>query len=296
MVIEKIFWVAKRSFLEFFYVAKDLLDSETGYWYKDYSLFNMVNKMRKDIYSVPSLIKAFRMLEVISESGMDMSISELSRKVGLSKGTVFAIASTLQHLGVLVRDPVSKKFSLGYTLLELGRKAFVRKDLREIARKPMENLVEEIQETVFLGVLNGDHVTILDVVEPKGELKITAPSGTRLPLLAGATGKVFLATMGMERAGEVIDALGLTAYTPNSITDVDRYIQELEEVREEGFATDDEEYIRGVRAVACPLETDPLPHAMWVVGFSRSLDNKKMGRVIDELRKTSHFISEALRR
>ncbi len=256
----------------------------------------MVNEMGKDIYSVPSVTKAFRILEVISESGMDMSISELSRRLGLSKGTVFAIASTLHHLGVLVRDPVSKKFSLGYTLLELGRRAFVRKDLREVARKPMENLVEEIQETVFLGVLNGDHVTILDVAEPKGELKITAPSGTRLPLLAGATGKVFLANMDRDRAREVIDSLGLTGYTPNSITDVDRYIQELEEVREKGFATDDEEYIRGVRAVACPLEADPLPHAMWVVGFSTSLDNKKMGRVIDELGKTSHFISEALRK
>jgi DNA-binding IclR family transcriptional regulator len=70
---------------------------------------------------------------------------------------------------------------------------------------------------------------------------------------------------------------------------------ELLKVRERGYATDDEEYIRGVRAVACPLEADSLPHAMWVVGFSRSLDNKKMGRVIDELGKTSHFISEALR-
>ena len=255
----------------------------------------MLNEMQKDIYPVPSVMKAFRMLEIISESGVDMSISELSRRLGLSKGTVFAIASTLEHLGMLVRDPVSKRFSLGYTLLELGRRAFFRGDVREVARKPMEDLVEEIQENVFLGVLNGDHVTILDVVESKRELKITAPTGTRLPLLAGATGKVFLATMDRDRAREVVNSLGLTAYTPNSITDVDRYIEEIEEVRQKGFATDDEEYIRGVRAVTCPLEADPLPHAIWVVGFTTSLDDKKMGWVIAELRKTSHFISEALR-
>jgi len=247
-------------------------------------------------YSVPSVIKAFKMLEIISESGIEMSISELSRKLGLSKGTVFAIASTLEDLGVLVRDPVTKKFSLGYTLLELGRRAFVRGDVREISRKPLQDLVEEIHENVFLGVLNGDHVTILDVVESKRELKITAPSGTRLPLIAGATGKVFLATMDRERAREVVNSLGLAAYTPNSITDVDRYMEEIEEVRQKGFATDDEEYIRGVRAVACPLEADPLPHAIWVVGFTTSLDDRKMGWVIDELRRTSHFISEALRR
>ena len=256
----------------------------------------MVNKKGKVEYSVPSVIKAFKMLEIISESGMDMSISELSRGLELSKGTVFAITSTLGKLGVLVRDPVTKKFSLGYTLLELGRKAFTREDVRKVAREPMEDLMEEIQETVFLGVLNGDHVTILDVVESKRELKITAPSGTRLPLLAGATGKVFLANIDRDRAREVIDSLGLTAYTPNSIIDVHRYMEELEEVKERGFATDDEEYIRGIRALACPLGADPLPHAIWVVGFSASLDDKKMVWVIDELRKTSHFISEALKR
>jgi len=250
---------------------------------------------RKD-YFVPSLMKAFRMLEILSESGRDMSISELSRGLGLSKGTVFAIVSTLGYLGVLVRDPVTKKFSLGYTLMELGRKAFVREDVRKVARKPLEDLVEEIQETVFLGVLNGDHVTILDVVESKRELKITAPSGTRLPLLAGATGKVFLANMEKGRAKEVINSSGLTAYTPNSITDIHRYIEEIDAVREKGFATDDEEYIRGVRAVAYPLEVDSLSHAIWVVGFATSLDDKKMGWVIDELGKTSHLISEALRK
>lgn len=262
--------------------------------YTEY-LFNMVNEM-KDNYSVPAVVKAFKVLEIISKSEMDLSISELSRRLGLSKGTVFALVSTLEDLGVLIRDPANKKFSLGYTLLELGKKAFVRRDLREVARKPMENLVEAIQESVFLGVLNGDHVTILDMVEPKGELKITAPSGTRLPLLAGATGKVFLATMGMKRAREVIDSVGLKGYTPNSITDVDRYIEELLEVRRKGFATDDEEYLRGVRAAAYSLETGPLPHAMWVVGFSMSLDDAKMDRVVDELGKTVRFISRALRR
>jgi DNA-binding IclR family transcriptional regulator len=261
---------------------------------KDDKSFYILN-MRKDPYFVPSLIKAFTVLETISESGMDMSISELSRRLRLSKGTVFAIACTLEHLGVLVRDPITKKFSLGYSLLELGRKAFVREDVREVARKPMEDLAGEIEETVFLGVLNGDHVTILDMVESKRELKITAPTETRLPLLAGATGKVFLATMDTGRAREVINSLGLTRYTPNSITDVDRYMEEIEQVRERGFATDDEEYIRGVRAVGCPLEAHPLSHAMWVVGFTTSLNDRKMDRVMEELRKTSQFISEALR-
>jgi DNA-binding IclR family transcriptional regulator len=283
------------SFSSFLEISRKPLTGKKVPGIHSYNSFNIVNKMAKRDYFVPSVIKAFKMLEVISGSGGDMSISQLSRRLGLSKGTVFAIASTLEHLGVLVRDPVTKRFSLGYTLLELGRRAFVRADVREVARKPMEELAEEVQETVFLGVLNGDHVTILDGVESKRELKITAPSGTRLPLLAGATGKVFLAAMERDTAREVIHSLGLTAYTPNSITDVDRYIEAVDAAREKGFATDDEEYIRGVRAAACPLQADPLPHAIWVVGFTTSLDDEKMGWIVDELRKTAHLISEALK-
>jgi DNA-binding IclR family transcriptional regulator len=60
---------------------------------------------------------------------------------------------------------------------------------------------------------------------------------------------------------------------------------ELLKVRERGYATDDGEYIRGIRAVACPLEADPPSHAIWVVGFNRSLDDKKMGWVIEQLGK-----------
>ena len=108
----------------------------------------MVNKMTRDDYSVPAVVKAFKVLEIISKSEMDLSISELSRRLGLSKGTVFALVSTLEDLGVLVRDPANKKFSLGYTLLELGRNVFIRRDVREVARKPMEDLVEAIQETM----------------------------------------------------------------------------------------------------------------------------------------------------
>ena len=107
--------------------------------------------------------------------------------------------------------------------------------------------------------------------------------------IAGSLAKRF----GMEEGGELKAPILEFYYKDDALHDP--MINE-DHIRVFGFATDDEEYIRGVRAVACPLGAHPLPHAIWVVGFSSSLDDGKMARIIEDLRKTSHFISEALRR
>jgi len=140
-----------------------------------------------------------------------------------------------------------------------------------------EELMERTHASVFLGVLNWDHVTILDVVEPRTDLKITAPIGTTIPLLAGAAGKVFLSKLAEEEVRRIIKTKGLTRFTEKSITSTERYLQEIRAARENGFATDDEEYIPGVRAVAAPIkEAAPLLSAIWVVGLKASLDEERM--------------------
>ena len=158
-----------------------------------------MNGMKKITYSAPSVKKAFRILDILSNSPRGLGVTDLSKQLKIGKSTVLGITTALEELGVLVRDPVQKKYSVGYTLLELGRKAYAKMELKEIARRPMENLMAKVGETIFLGVLNGDHVTIVDVVESPNEMKITSPPGTRLPLLVGATGRVLLAQLDREK-------------------------------------------------------------------------------------------------
>ena len=146
--------------------------------------------MKKVIYSAPSVKKAFKILHTVADSSTGLGVSDLSKQLKIGKSTVHGITAALEEMGVLVRDPLHKKYHVGYTLLELGRKAYVKTDLKDVARRPMERLMRQVGETVFLGVLNGDHVTILDVVESPNEMKITSPPGTKLPLLVGATGRV----------------------------------------------------------------------------------------------------------
>jgi DNA-binding IclR family transcriptional regulator len=252
--------------------------------------------MKKTGYSAPSVKKAFKILQAIVDSPSGLGVSELAKKLSVGKSTVHGITTGLETLGVLVRDPIQKKFNLGYTLLELSRRAYARIELRDVARGPMERLMEKIGETVFLGIMNGDHVTILDVVESHNEMKITSPPGTRLPLLVGATGKVFLAQFEEKRAKEIILKTEMVRFTSKSITDQKKFLKEVEETKKRGYAIDDEEYMLGVRAIAAPILTNSPPlAAIWVVGFSSGLNDQKMERVILEIRNTAQEIAQSMR-
>jgi len=251
--------------------------------------------MKKSTYSAPSVKKAFKILHIIADSSSGLGVSELAKQLNIGKSTVHGIASSLEELGVLVRDPIDKRYNVGYTLLELGRKTYGRIDLREMARVPMERLMERVGETVFLGVMNGDHITILDVVESHNEMKITSPPGTRLPLLAGATGKAFLSLLDEKVAKEIIRKVGLIRFTSRSVTDPKKFLKEVEEAKQRGYAFDDEEYLLGVRAIAAPIQIGSLPPAaIWAVGFTSSLNDQKVERVILEIQKTAREISRSI--
>ncbi|MBA4392474.1 MAG: IclR family transcriptional regulator [Desulfobacca sp.] len=253
--------------------------------------------MKEIKYSAPSVKKAFSILEAIGESSSGLGVSELGKKLKIGKSTVHGITLALEELGVLTRDRAHKKFTIGYTLMDLGRKAYRKIELvTDVAQSPMEALMGEVGETVFLGIMHGDHAIILKAVESHNELKITAPIGSRVPLLAGALGRVFLAQMEEEKAIEVVQKKGLRVYTANSVTDPKQFLEEVAEARRKGFAIDREKYILGVTAVASPIETISLPPvAIWVVGFSPSFSEKKMEKVIQEIQKAAMEISRLIK-
>jgi IclR family KDG regulon transcriptional repressor len=243
-------------------------------------------------YQAPSVKKAFQILKLISDTASGLGVSELARSLGMGKSTVHGITSALEEMGTIIRDPSTKRYTLGLTLFELGRSAYSQVDLRALARPVMEELMERAQESVFLGVLNGGHVTILDMVESRQDLKITSPIGTTIPLPAGATAKVFLGAMEEDKIKEIIRTRGLIRYTEKTITNPERYLEEIRRVRANGYATDYEEYIPGVRAVASPITAKGHRiSAIWVVGFRTSLNDHKMKEIIGATKEAAEEIS-----
>jgi len=246
-------------------------------------------------YQAPIVKKEFIILKAISQSAKGLRISEISNMLNISKSTVHGITAALDDQGAITRDSVSKRYTIGITLMELGKAAFERIDFKELAQPVMEELMEQCQESVFLGIRNNDRVTVIDIIESRKDFKITSPIGTSLPLLAGATGKLFLSRMEPKDLQKYLHSDPLIRYTANTITDPDQYEKELIKVRKNGFAFDDEEYISGVRAVAAPIKRyGAYIPAIWVVGFKASMTQKKIPAIIEQTRDAADKISRKL--
>ncbi len=246
-------------------------------------------------YQAPAVGKAFSILDRLSRSDDGMGLSELAEALEMSKGTVHGVIAALEDLGAVLRDPRTRRFTLGFTLIELGKRAFSQIDLKELARPVLEELMERTEETAYMGVLNGNRITILDVVESRQDLKIASPQGSNISLFAGATGKVILGSMEEERYKRLVMEGEIPRFTENSITDPKRYIMEIEEAKERGYATDYEEYLLGVWAVACPIKGwKQVPSAVWVVGFKTGLNEKGMEVLVENTLQAAAEISEKI--
>ncbi len=247
------------------------------------------------MYQAPTVKKAFQILELIAGEEKHLTISDLSRELGISKSTVHGITRALEEAGALYRDRSSKRYTLGTTLFELARIGYARIDLKDTARPVMEKLMRATKQSVFLGIRSGNHVSILDIVESTQDLKITSPIGTRVPLLAGALGKAFLAHMDNKRAMSLVRSIGLRKFTNNSITDPNRYMNRVEEARESGYGLDDEEYIQGVRAAAAVIKRSGQPmSAVWTVGFTPSMGADRMTYIALETRRAAEDITRKI--
>ena len=248
-------------------------------------------------YGAPSIKRAFAILNAISASRDGLGVSGIARMLNIAKSTTHGMTQALEEVGALIRDPRTKRYKLGFTLLEIGRRAYSQIDLQALTRPVMEDLMEKTRTSVFIGTLNLDRIIVLDIVEARQDLKITAPIGTTMSVFAGAAGKVFLATMGTDEAELFIPEKGLPRFTDNTIVEPELYFQELEKVRQQGFALDDEEYIMGVRAASAPINgLGQLKSAIWVVGFKAGLDDARLESVALETKKAAEKISKRIQK
>ncbi|MDP2646492.1 MAG: IclR family transcriptional regulator [Desulfobacterales bacterium] len=246
-------------------------------------------------YQAPAVHRAFQLLKVVAESHREVGLSELAKRLSFSKSTTHGLIRALVQTGALAQSPRGKKFFLGPGIVELAFKNWNYFRVSEQARPVLDALRDAIGETVFLGVLSRSQGIIIAKAEAMKPFKISSPLGTSIPLLAGAVGKVFLAQLGDSQAAEVIREHGLTQFTARSIVNEKEYFAELARVRRQGYALDDEEYLPGVRAVACSLGNHRgLPLAIWIVGFAASMADEVLPRIIGETLKAAQALQSLL--
>ncbi len=202
--------------------------------------------------NVQSVDRALGILETLSINPKGLGVGEISERTGLHKSTVHRLLATLIDKGY-VKQNTHCNYQLTLKLFELGSKLVEELDMLEVARPYLSQLMECVNEVVHLVVLEGNAIVYVDKVEPDKTIRMHSRIGIRRPLYCTAVGKAILSTMEdeeVERIWENSDIKELTEYT---ITDLDKMKEELENIRNKGYSTDEQENELGVRCIAIPL-------------------------------------------
>jgi DNA-binding IclR family transcriptional regulator len=246
-------------------------------------------------YFVPAVKKAIMILEYLKNNNEGSTLSEISVNLKIPKSTTFRILKTLNYYDYVNQDIGSDLFTLGIRILALANATRGKNNLVKIALPYMENLTSKTKETSKLGVIKNYQVMVISKVESPKKMSITTEIGNTFPIHAGAASKLLFAYL-PEKEIDYLLAQPFKKYTPNTITNPVKLKSELYLIRKQGFAEDNEEYVEGIKALACPVLNERAQVIAAVsIPFLISKENgEKRNKILKDLLVCSQNISDAL--
>ena len=201
-----------------------------------------------------SVRKTMQLLETLANQA-DAGVTELSRRLQMHKSTTYRFLNSLSELKYVRRDPDTERYSTTLKLFELGSAVVQRIELWREANPIMERLAHETEETVHLAMLEDDRLVYLHKIESTQTLRVSMMSriGQTAPLHCTGLGKCLLAFSAPRTAERIIKKHSFTKFTETTITSASNLYAELQQIRDLGFAVDNEEHERGVRCIAAPI-------------------------------------------
>jgi DNA-binding IclR family transcriptional regulator len=232
--------------------------------------------------SVSAVQTTLDILETLRQNG-EMGITELTDEVPVSKGTVHNHLSTLRHNGFVVKT--DDRYQLGFRFMDLAHHAKRRVGIYDLVQQEVDKLAEESGEMALY--TQAEHGLGICLYRSKGENAVQTPlyEGQRRELHHTAVGKAILAHMSREEVEAIIDQRGLEAKTENTITDATALFEELDEVRERGFAFNREETIPGLVGVGAPItdQHGDVTGAISIIGPTSRLNGDRFYEEIPEM-------------
>ena len=188
-----------------------------------------------------TLLRGLTLLEMISEARAGATVTDLAIGTGLDKGTVSRLLATLRAAGWANQSPEDRRYRLAGKALALSHDYTNRVDLRALAIPLLSELRDEWDETVHLGVIEGDDVVYVERLEPTAVVRVVSIVGQRTPVPRTAMGKAFLAALPADEREVRVKEMRLEASTDRTITDQDRLLADLERSARRGYAVDNRE-------------------------------------------------------
>lgn len=207
--------------------------------------------MANENQTVPIIHKMMAILDYIEGHGEGATLTQICHDLELPKTTVFRILKTLEEHRVLEYGEEHRRYTLGPRLMSMagGVKA---KDILSVSRPVMEAVSAKLAETCKLSVAEETGVVVVSVTQSPTGFGIFTQVGRTFPYHAGAASKVCLAHRSETFVSRIVSE-GLSSFTERTITNPVALRNELELIRQQGWAIDDEEYVKGIVAIAAPI-------------------------------------------
>ncbi|SFS21818.1 IclR family transcriptional regulator [Yoonia litorea] len=202
---------------------------------------------------IPTNLRLLLLLEEVAKAGVPVTPAVVNEVLGLPKPTIHRLFATAEAEGFLQRDLDGRSYSPGRRMRLLANNTLSSERIRTVRVAIIRKLATHVGETCNLAIPEREGMFYLDRVETHWPLRIQLPVGTQVPFHCTASGKMYLSSLRTDYLSRFLQNYELTKLTERTITDPTALKDEVAQVRERGFATDDQEFMPGMTAIAVPV-------------------------------------------
>jgi IclR family KDG regulon transcriptional repressor len=242
--------------------------------------------------SIQVIERMMHLLDALAGHSAPINLKQLAAQTGLHPSTAHRILAVMVDNRLVDRvEPGT--YRLGIRLLELGNLVKSRISVRQEALPYMQKLHQQLGETVNLSVRHADEVVYVErTAASNSMMRVVQIIGARAPLHITAVGKIFLSDDGPEKSRQYMQRTGLPRYTENTLTDAQRLARELDQIRTQGYALDNQEAEKGVSCIGAGIYND---EGRLVAGLSVSAPSDRLNKGwAAHVKTTAENISRAI--
>nr|WP_288305670.1 IclR family transcriptional regulator [uncultured Romboutsia sp.] len=250
---------------------------------------------------VQSVDRALRIIEFLAENPTGAGITEISKSLGLSKGTVHRLISTLKERDFAYQSSNTELYRLSYKILYLYNCISNNIDMFKVSRPIIRKFADKVDATVHLATLDEkrSNIVYIDRIEPMNSQKpfvMSSRVGKKAPCYCTAAGKMLLSQYSDDKIRDIMKGEEYKTYTDKTIKNIDEFLEEIHKVRKQGYALDENEYDHGIICISIPIynSNDKIDFAMSVTGLILYTKAEELINLKDQLDEVSRKVSNAI--
>lgn len=254
----------------------------------------MENKKDSNRYTINSVDKSLDLLELLAEE--PLNLIELVERLKQPKSSLYRIITTFEKRGYITRVDGDGKYCLGLKTLELTKNLLEENSLVKVSDSEMRKLAESTGESVNLGVLTGENILYVAVIDGSHPLRFTETVGSTGPVHCTAIGKALASHLPEAQLNSLIEKINFTKITSKTMDNNEKFIEELHMVKKKGYALDDEEVATGARCIAAPIFNifGNVKAAISISGAAHRLSDEKLEHLSAQVIEAANNISKKL--